>query len=170
MCGFSEIELVRLTRLRERFQGGAWPGACDGGTLIERHGIMMRAVPLGVGDGGVVRYRCILARECADGPRTLEALFQVMPVYPVPPEADEVLTWLAGCVANVAVSRDLTGWGLVHGIAAGGRIRALPYRGLFHEEADLGAFVLAQQRRASALREFLGPRAFAELLQEVGMV
>ena len=81
----------------------------------------------------MVRYRCVLQRPSPDGVRRLEALFQVMPMYPVPPEAEEVLTWLAGCVANSALSRNLRGWGLVHGISATGRVRALPYRGLFYK-------------------------------------
>ena len=77
---------------------------------------------------------------------------------------------MAGCVANSALSRDLSGWGLVHGITATGRVRALPYRGLFCEETDLSAFVLAQQRKGDALRDFLGQGGFAELLQAVGIV
>lgn len=170
MCGFAEIELVRLTRMRDRHRAGEWPAANDGQTLVARHGIVMAATPLGVGEGGVVRYRCLLERQGPGGTRQLEALFQVAPTYPASPEVHEVLTWLAGCVANSVLSRDLSGWGLACGIAATGRVRTLPYRGLFHEEPDMGAFVVAQQRKAEALRDFLGPRGFAELMKEVGIV
>ena len=48
-------------------------------------------------------------------------------------------------------------------------MRALPYRGLFHAETDLGTFALAQHRRAENLRAFLGPRVYARLWREVGI-
>lgn len=167
MCGFSEIEIVQLTRLRDRYQEKPWPPSSDGLTLTERLGISLATIPLGVGHGGVVRYRCVMTRVEPEGERRFETLFQVIPAYPAPPDADELLSWLAGCVANSVLSGDLTSWGLLHGLTAIGRVHARPYRGLFHEEADMGAFVVGQQRRAAALREFLGPSGFTELMQEV---
>lgn len=167
MCSFSEIEFVRLTRLRDRYQERAWSPELDGLSLSERLGISLVAIPLGVGHGGVVRYRCILSRSTTEGARELVAFFQVMPVYPSPPDTSELLSWLVGSVANAVLSTDLSGWGLLHGITSQGRVHTLPYRGLFHEESDMGAFVVAQQRRAAELRDFLGPTGFQELMQEV---
>jgi hypothetical protein len=169
VCGFTELELAHLTLMRDRYRAGDWPAASDGKTLIKRLGIVMAAIPLGVGEGGVVRYRCVLRKESDGGAQQLEALFQVMPIYPAPPDAREVLTWLAAAVANNVLSRDLDDWGLLVGISATGRVRTLPYRGLVHEESDMGAFVLGQYRKAEALREFLGSRGFQELMQEVGI-
>src|SRR5690349_21624433 len=110
MCGFSEIELVRLTRLRDRFRAGAWSATTNARPLVERHGIAMVAIPFGVREGGVVRYRCLLQRSDEEGERQLAALFQVAPVYSTPPQAGEVLTWLAGSVANSVLCRDLSNW------------------------------------------------------------
>lgn len=167
MCGFSEIEIVRLSRLRDRFHAREWSPAIDGLTLTERLGVSLTTVPLGVGNGGVIRYRCIPRRDNPQGERRFEASFQVMPAHPFPPDADELLSWLAGCVANCALTGDLSSWALLYGFTADGRVHSRPYRGLFHEEADMGAFVVGQQRKAAALREFLGPSGFTGLMQEV---
>lgn len=169
MEGLSEVELARLATVRRRLRSASWQPDRDGLGWAERHGIVLEAVPEAGGMPGTRRFRCRLRRESAAGPCSLETLFQAAEAYPVPPDAVELLRWLAGAVAGIAVSEDLSGWGLLHGIAADGRVRALPYRGVVYEEEDLAAFVAGQRRRAGALREFLGPAAFAELAEEVGM-
>lgn len=167
MWNLSEIEFVRLEKLRDRYQERAWSPELDGLSLSERLGISLATIPLGIGHGGVVRYRCVLSRSTAEGAREFEAFFQVMPVYPSPPDAAELLSWLAGTVANCELSSDLSGWCLLQGITAQGRVHTLPYRGLFHEEAEIGDFIITQHRKASELRDFLGPTGFLELMQEV---
>lgn len=168
MCGFTEIELVRLSRLRDQYRAGAVPEPelrAAPRSLAARYQVEMTAEPLGVGEHGVIRYRCLLRRQGAAAP-ALETYFQVLPTYPAPPDADEVLTWLGGCIANNLYARDLSAWALVCGIAHSGRVHTPPYRGIFHHAPDLGAFALAQHQNAAAVHALLGPHGFRELLRE----
>lgn len=169
MESFSEVELAQLTRMRRRYHAGEWGSPRDNSSIVERLGIAITVQALGVGHGGVIRYACQLHRASADGVFSLDAQFQVMPIHPAPPEAEEVLRWLAGCVATALHTADLSHWGMLCGITAEGRVATRPYRGLVHEAADLEAFATSLQRRAIALRSFLGDSAFAELMQEVGV-
>lgn len=166
---FSEVELAQLTRLRRRYDAGEWRSPRDGCSLVERLGIVMTARALSVGQGGVIRYACHLRRASPEGVFSLDAQFQVMPVHPVPPDTEEVLRWLAGCVATALHTADLSHWGMLCGVTAEGRVATRPYRGLVHEAPNLEEFATSLQRRAVALRGFLGEPAFAELMQEVGV-
>ena len=111
MYGFTECELVRLSRMRHRCQAGFWSGVSNGRPLDERLGTVIAAIPLGVSQNGAVCYRCVVTRLSNPGRKQREVLFQVMPIYPAPPDAREVLPWLAAAVANLVLTPDLGDWG-----------------------------------------------------------
>lgn len=166
---FSEVEFAGLERMRRRYQAGEWRSPRDGCSLVERLGIEMTARALGVGHGGAIHYACHLRRTNAEGVFSLSARFQVLPINPAPPDTEEVLRWLAGCVATATHTADLSHWGMLCGITPEGRVATRPYRGLVHEAPNLEEFASSLKRRAIALRSFLGEPAFAELMQEVGV-
>lgn len=169
MDAFSELELAQLTHLRRRYRAGEWQSPRDGCSLVERLGIVMTVRALGVGQEGVIRYACHMRRTNAEGVFSLDAQFQVLPLHPAPPDVEEVLRWLAGCVATAIYTADLSHWGMLCGVTAEGRVATRPYRGLVHEAPNLDEFATSLQRRAVALRGFLGEPGFAELMQEVGV-
>lgn len=160
---FSSLERNNLEKLRDLRIAGAWPKPVQD-SFAHRHGVAMTLGLVVKGNDRQI-YRCVLYRPEAGGISQVDILFQVTAQHPAPPDADEVLRWLASSVLCLADGDDLDVWAQLHGRSADGR-RGPAYRGIIRDAATVDDFVGLVTRETNLLCALLGLDTYADLLAE----